>query len=413
MRHEDPREEELRSGLRHIRPPDEADALERAIALSAAEHAEVRGSRVRRGSARRLAAAAIATASVLVLALTPAGAAVRDWVGNAVDGGSDQGVRPALTHVPSGGDLLVHAGSSQFSVAEDGSTKLLGDYRQVAWSPHGVFVAAAVGSRLEAIEPDGDLRWRVVAPGTVSDPTWAPGCCRVGYRSDGDLWAVNGDGTLPRPLAHGIDPVPPVWRPAPYDIETQTSPNVLAYVDGRDRVRSVDVDDGTRSAPAELAEQPLSIEWLDRQRIIAVEQHGLEIVDSAEGSVSEVPVRLQGRRIKAAAVAPDGRSVAVLTESGGSADGSRVRSVLQLRKLAPDGTVESRRNLFSGLGHYDGPIFSPDGSRIELGWREADQWRFISPRRGVDPIPNGDITRQFDPAGHGDALPRIEGWCCG
>lgn len=414
MKRVDPRDETLRSGLRRIHPPDEADALERAIVLSSAEHAEARRSGGRRIPVGRSLAALVATASVVVLALTPAGAQVRHWVGDAVDGLDEAGVRPALTHVPAGGSLLVSSGSERFSVGEDGSTHLLGTFDDVAWSPHGVFVAAARDRELLAIEPDGDLRWRIDAPGPVEDPTWAPGCCRVGYRSAGGLWVVNGDGTDPHELVDRVAAVAPAWKPATYDIETQTSQNVLAYVDDHDRLVTIDADTAATSATARLAAEPISIAWLDRERILVVEPGGLEIVDARAGTATSLPVQLRGRSlIKSAAVALGGRSIALLTESGGPAEGSRLRSTLQLWKLGPEGEVEEARTLFTGLGSYDGPLFAPDGSRIELGWRQADQWRFISPEPGVEPIAVGGITREFDPGSRvGAELPRIDGWCC-
>ena len=408
MRRSDPREAAMRRELERIRPPEEADALERAVALSLAERVEVGRVRTRGPSARRLVGAALASAAVLVLALTPAGAAVRDWVGDAVDGGGD-GVRPALTHVPSGGDLLVSSGSDQFAVGADGTTRLLGSFDNVTWSAHGLYVAGASGQRLAAIEPDGDLRWSITAPGRVSDQTWAPGCCRVGYRSDGGLWVVNGDGTDPHEVVDRVAPVAPAWMPAAYDIETQSSPNVLAYVDDRNRVATIDADSAATSASTELTQEPISVFWLDRKRILAVEPGGLEIVDTADGFVSRLVAPVRGR-ISSAAVAPDGGPVALLSQSGGPVDGSRVRSTLQLLQIGRGGNSQSR-TLFSEPGLYDGPVFSPDGSRIELGWRKADQWRFISTAAGVDPVAIGGITRQFDGGRNGD-MPQIDDWCC-
>jgi hypothetical protein len=407
MRPGDPREEALRRGLDGIRPPDEADALERAVAISLAEQTEARRPAVRVGSARRLVGAVLAAAAVLVVALTPAGAAVRHWVGDAVDGASNEGVRPALTHVPSGGSLLVSSGPDQFAVSSDGSTKLLGSYDSVAWSAQAHYVAGAQGSRLAAIEPDGDLRWSITAPGPVSDQTWAPGCCRVGYRSEGGLFVVNGDGTDPHEVVNRVAPVAPAWMPTVYDIETQASPNVLAYVNDRDRLATINTDNGASSASAPLSAQPIVISWLDQQRILAIEPGGLEIVDTADGFVRELPVQLNGP-ITSAAVAPDGGSVAVLTQSDGAVNG--VRSTLRLIQLDKhDDNPE--RVLFSESGRYDGPVFSPDGSRIELGWRKADQWRFVSTARGVDPVAIGGITREFDGSRNGE-MPRIDGWCC-
>ncbi len=408
MRRSDPREDALRRELDGIRPPGESDALERAVALSLKEQSEVGRPRARGGSAWKLIGAALATASVLVLALTPAGAAVRDWVGDAVGGSAGDGVRPALTHVPSGGSLLVRSGSDQFAVAADGTTRLLGSYDTVAWSAQGLYVAAASDRRLAAIEPDGGVRWSITAPGRVTDQVWAPGCCRVGYRSDGGLWVVNGDGTDPHEVVGRIAPVAPAWMPTAYDIETQASPNVLAYVDSQNRLATINTDNGASSASAPLSTDPIAISWLDQQRILAVEPGGLEIVDSGNGFVDRFEVQLS-EPISSVAVAPDGGSVAVLTETDEPKEG--VRSTVRLIDLEREAPNAEPRVLFSESGRYDGPVFSPDGTRIELGWRKADQWRFISTAKGTDPIAIGGITREFD-GGRSGAMPQIEDWCC-
>ena len=46
----------------------------------------------------------------------------------------------------------------------DGSLRRLGDYSSAGWSPRGLFVVAARGRRLYAVEPDGTVRWSIVRP---------------------------------------------------------------------------------------------------------------------------------------------------------------------------------------------------------------------------------------------------------
>ena len=71
------------------------------------------------------------------------------------------------------------------------------------------------------------------------------------------------------------------------------------------------------------------------------------------------------------------------------------------------------RTVFSGLGRYQGPLFSPDGSRVQVGWREAGQWIFVPTSRDADPIAVDNIARQFESeGGSGQPPPRIESWCC-
>ena len=412
MRRSDPREDALRRDLRANRPDDEEGALERALTIAASEHAGERAMRGEAGVTRRLLAALAGSAVTLALILSPAGAQVRDWVGDAVSGDGDDGVRRALTHVPSGGSLLVSSGAQLFTVAEDGSTGLLGDYDDAAWSPNGTYVAASRGDQLLALEPDGDLRWRVYPPGSVEDQTWAPGCCRVAYRSDGGIWVVDGDGTDNRELAGDAAAVPPDWMPVPYDVETQSSQNVLAYIASDGRLVTIDADTSARSRAVSAVEDPIAVDWLDRRRILVAGRESLAIVDIRDGSVSPLEVPFRGR-IDSMAFSAASSSVALLTEAGGPADGSRIRSALLLAQLGPGGEVTRTRSIFSGLGRYDGPVFAPDGSRIELGWREAGQWRFISPARDVEPVAVGGIAGQFDPGG-GEVgpLPEIEDWCC-
>ena len=412
MRRSDPREDALRRDLQANRPDDEEGALERALTIAAAEHAGARANRRGAGFSRRLLAALVGSVLTLALILSPAGAQVRDWVGDAVSGDGGDGVRRALTRVPSGGSLLVSSGAQVFTVAEDGSTGLLGDYDDAAWSPNGYYVAASRGDQLLALEPDGALRWRVYPSGPVEDQTWAPGCCRVAYRSDGGIWVVDGDGTDNHELIGDVAAVPPEWMPVPYDVETQSSPNVLAYIASDGRLVTIDTDTAARSRAVRVVDDPIAVDWLDRRRIVVAGGESLAIVDIEDGSVTPLDVPFRGR-IESVALSAASSSVALLTEAGGPASGSRIRSTLLLAKLSPDGEATRTRTIFSGLGHYDGPVFAPDGSRIELGWREADQWRFISPARDVEPMAVGGIAGQFDPGGgKAGPLPEIEDWCC-
>jgi hypothetical protein len=409
MSRRDPREEALRAALLRERPEDEDGALERALQIGAAEHRALLPSR-RRRSSRRLIPALLGTAALAAFALTPAGAQVRDWVGDAVTG-DDAEVRGTLDHVPSGGSLLIASGAERYAVADDGSTRLLGSYDSAAWSPNAAYVAAAHGDELAAIDPDGDLRWRIYGPGPIADQAWAPGCCRVAYRSGGGLWVVDGDGTDDHELVPRIAPIAPAWMPVPYDSETQDSPNVIAFLDSRGRLVTVDADSEATSTPIGAVPDPRSLFWLDRSRILVAGSRSLAVVNLRAGSVRNLDIEIPGK-VARAAVAPDSGAVAILAESQGAEAAPRVESTLLLASLNPGAETVRTRVLFSGLGRFDGPVYSPDGTRIELGWREADQWRFISPDPGVEPVAVGGITRQFDPGGGGGPAPRIEDWCC-
>ena len=57
------------------------------------------------------------------------------------------------------------SGSGIWVVQNDGSKRLLAGYRDAAWSPHGLYVAAVHGNELRALEPNGQLTGRLGARG--------------------------------------------------------------------------------------------------------------------------------------------------------------------------------------------------------------------------------------------------------
>ena len=131
----------------------------------------------------------------LVAALiSPAGAAVRDWVGDAVDEGREPAL-PALTSLPSPGSLLVDSARGPWVVREDGSKRLLGSYAESTWSPRGLHVAVTGTHELAAVDPMGEVRWTLTQAGSVTDPAWSPDGYRVAYLNGGALRVVAGDGT--------------------------------------------------------------------------------------------------------------------------------------------------------------------------------------------------------------------------
>jgi hypothetical protein len=357
-----------------------------------------------------IAGSLIAAGAILGLVLTPAGATVTDWVQSAVGGsGTATQERPALTHVPSGGRLLVDTATGQWLVAEDGSRRYLGDFQNATWSPGGLYVAVADGSSLTALSPDGTSQWSVTAPSRVEDPTWAPGCCRVAYRSNGGLWVVDGSGNFNHRLAPNVAAVAPSWRPAQYDLDMQQSRNVLAYVAKNDRLRVVDVDSGRRLADVALSQRPVSIQWLNRDRILVATRDLIEVEDLDAGT-SEVRYHSHGEEIRGVDAQP-GASTAAALVMGRQEGTGKAHSRLVLVGIRPG--EPGHRTVFSGLGRYQGPLFSPDGSRVQVGWREAGQWIFVPTSRDADPIAVDNIARQFEAeGGRGQPPPRIESWCC-
>ncbi len=395
----------LREELREAPVPSDPGSERRAWETVAAAHAELRreppGYRRRRPRAVVVAAAAAAAAAVL--ALTPAGAAVREWIGDAIDPGRDHAM-PALTRVPGGGELLVTSGAGAWVVHADGSRRLLGDYEEATWSPHGRYVGVAAGRELSAVDPRGELRWSV-SRGRISDPRWSPNeGFRVAYLSAYDtgveLRVIWGDGTNDRALATAA-PVAPAWMPR------SGSRNVLAYVDRLDRVVIRDADGGRALAMSPRFTAPLELQWSrDGERLLLLTRSALRILDPAGSvlSVSRFPRGLEG---VAATFRPGGDDVITIRRSVAARP---VRSTVVRTRF--DGGHQRERRLFAGVGRLVGLAYSPDGTRLLVGWRDADQWLFLPAGSGrVETA--GNVSRQFD-SGQGGAasVPRVEGWCC-
>lgn len=357
------RDPELRRRLQDVRVPDEVGAEERAWDVIRAAYAERTPSHPA-SRIRGLALAAAAGVAALAIGLSPAGAKVGDLVRDVI---GEEDARPALRSLPTAGELLVESDSGPWVVREDGSKRLLGDYEQATWSPRGLFVAAADGRELVAVDPLGEVRWTITAPGAVSDPSWAPTGFRIAYRSGDDLRVVAGDGTGDRSVARDVAPVSPMWLPSP---KTKLSAgsgasgaHVLAYLDADGGVRVVDADSGATVRPAPA----------DRDRLRALE------TGSALSPDGERAARVVGR----------GGRAALLLEAGG-----RTRVV------------------FSGPGRLADPTWSPDGRWLLVGWPQADQWLFVRSDEPRRVIAVDGISSQFDPGDteYAAGFPRIAGW---
>jgi hypothetical protein len=65
-------------------------------------------------------------------------------------------------------------------------------------------------------------------------------------------------------------------------------------------------------------------------------------------------------------------------------------------------------------GSLSGLLWSPDGSRLLVSWRDVDQWLFLPAQGGREGRAFGPISAEFAP-GTTPAeaeVPRVEGWCC-
>lgn len=397
-------ERRLRSLLRETPVPDAREAERRGLRVVREAFAQRQPSE--RGGRRMRLVVAFAVAALLgALSLSPAGATVRDWVDDVFTAGVPD-AEPGLTQVPGGGRLLVQSPAGPWVVEEDGSRRLLGRYAEASWSPRGLFVAAAAGNALTAVEPDGTPRWSFSAGAAVADPRWSPSGFEIAYRAGAGLRAIDADGGEDRPIDRDVRPVAPAWSP-------QGLP-MLAYVDAGGRLRIASAEDGERvgSAPALAGIEDL--EWGGESTLLEASPTALRL---RELDVRKLLVRLSSApprelllparvRVRDAALSPDGETVAALLTRG-------VAAAQRSEAVLIDARDGSRRRLFSSPGRLSELTWSPDGSRLLISWREADQWLFVPAdgRGRVRAI--GNIAEQFSPGSEGGAaFPRIAGWCC-
>ena len=384
-----------RTLLREAEAPGERDAGERAWAVAKRAYAERQEAPRRSRGPRLLVAMAGAIVPALAL-LSPAGAAIRDWVSDVVGPGHEH-VRPALRSLPAPGELVVESQRGPWVVQADGTQRLLGAYGEAAWSPHGVYVVAARGPRLVTLEADGDPRWALTAPGPVSSPTWqAPDGFRIAYLSGASLRVVAGDGSGDRQVAARVAPVAPAWRPG--------ARHLLAFVNAAGNVELEDTDSGRRllSYGFPLAHD---LAWSPEGDELAV----------VTGSAVAV-VRPFARRDESFA---QGRPNTTVGQVAFSSTGKRIAFIRSSQAgselvLGRSGTREiPQHTLFSVPGHLVDPTWSPNGRWLLVGWREADQWLFIDTDNPSKVIAINNIDRQFDPGASATGeFPRISGWCC-
>ncbi len=393
-------ERELRERLRDERAPDERGAEERGwrvVAAARAERAAVPGAE-RRGRGRRRALQAALAVGLVALAVSPAGASVRHWVADRVEPGVEH-ARPALTSLPARGSLLVQSARGPWVVHPDGAKRLLGDYAESSWSPHGLFVVATRGHELAALEPDGTVRWTLDRPGRVRLARWnGPDGFRIAYLDGDSLRVVDGDGTGDRPIAGGVAPVPPAWRPGPA--------HELAYARRDGAVLALAADSGSRLFRTPPGPRPISLQWTGGD-LLVVRPNALGLYDSG-GRLRWDWAAPAGASIRSAAAAPDSaatapgtRRIAVVLRDGHAS---------RLLVLGPG----RPRVLFSGPGRFGPAQWSPAGDRLLLPWPSADQWLFLDPSGAAAKLDAvGNVAAQFAPGANAAAgFPSVAGWCC-
>jgi hypothetical protein len=357
----------------------------------------------------RLALAVGAALLLLALLLSPAGAKVRDWIGDAVSSGKP-GAEPALTKLPGGGQLLVESPKGAWIVHADGSRRLLGLYQQAAWSPHGLYVAAAQGNQLSAVDGVGETRWSLSRPQPIAQPRWSGSGFQVAYRAGRSLRVVAGDGTGDRLLVGRVGRAAPAWRPGPDGVD------VLAYGDPSGGAHVIDADSGRELLPP-VPHGPdlLELDWShDGQRLLALYPHVALVIDPPRGLMLPLTHFAGPRdgRFVTAGFAPHGHRLAAIVRHQRPGVQPHSELVLADADSAASGRPVPRR-LFSGPGSFTGLAWSPTGRRLLLAWRDPDQWLFVPTGGGGHVTAIGDIARQFDPGTTSEpAFPSVAGWCC-
>jgi len=395
----------LRTLLREEPIPGAAEAERRGWDLVERAYADRRPER-QTVRPRRLAIALAVTALLAALVLSPAGAAVREWVDDVFTAGVRR-AEPALTEVPGGGRLLVQSQRGPWVVQADGSRRLLGSYREATWSPHGLFLAVASGRTLSAVEPDGTPRWSISAGGRIGEPRWSPSGFRIAYRAGRSLRVERADGTAGTRVAAASAAAPPAWYPP--------GPHVLAYVDAKRRLVVAEADTGSTIDVARASSGVTGLNWSrDGTEILEIAKRGIWLRDVRIGKLAgffqlgtaahlELPA---GAVVRDAAFAPRGRTVAILLKRR-SAGGPRSEALL----IDPSGGPA--RRIFAVSGRLTELAWSPDGRRLLLAWPAADQWLFVPTEAGARLRAIGDVAGAFSPGGSSrGSFPQIGGWCC-
>jgi hypothetical protein len=335
----------------------------------------------RRRDWRPLAAVAVGLA-VLAAAFTPAGHALWSSLRNGTD------AKDNLLSLPAEGRVLVNAQAGAWVVQRDGSKRFLSGYGDAAWSPHGLYLAAARGNQLIALEPNGKVHWKLARPRPVGGPAWSFDGYRIAYMTGRALRIVNGDGTDDRLLSPNVvgSGLPAfAWRPRTHE---------LAYTTGRGRLALIDVDRKRIRwhRPTTNTERLL---WSDDGMRLFVADGRPRILDAAGRTVAE----FERRAVLPAAFVPRSHALALVSVA-------RAKSTVSIYSGS---RYQRQRPIFSGAGLFGGLAWSPDRRWLLVDWRSADQWIFIR-STAVRRIAVRDIGNTFDSGPEHFAT--LGGWCC-
>jgi hypothetical protein len=396
-------ERDASRALRAVPLPDEAGAEQRGLEVADAAFRardRVRWAHRHRGLAVAIAAAALATTVVVVAVLTPPGQAVVDRVRDAV--GREE-AKPALVRLPTSGHLLVVSEAGAWVVRQDGSKRLLGNYADASWSPRGLYVAAAQGQHLVALDAEsGEARWSLARDRSVSEPRWSGGGLdtRIAYRAGPELHVVAGDGSPDEIIATGVGSAAAAWRGASH---------VLAYADAQGHVHVVDTD-SSRELGVTGSGPPV--------RLLAFDRDGRLIVSTPK-EILVYRKTLRGKPVVFARAEMDHEILAfalvgwglVYADYDRAADATTIVRPLCSTAGACLAILNPDVDLFRGAGRVDGLTASPGGRWLVSGWPAADQLLFLRllPRIGKA-VGVSNATDEFSPGSSRGAFPVVMGW---
>jgi hypothetical protein len=363
--------------VKDFRAPDEQEAGERAWRVVRVAYEGREPVTWPRRHARPLVAGALVAAAVAAV-LSPPGRSVVNSLRKAV---GVENAQTELFSLPAAGRLLVSGRGGTWIVNSDGSRRRLGAYRDAAFSPHGLFVAAVRRNELVALDPKGNVRWSLPRR-SPRFPTWTGtfNDTRIAYVAGGRLHVVAGDGTGDR-VVGPASRVPPAWRPGPG--------HVVAYgTRGKAVVYDVDTGRVLLRMPPGL---PQKLTWSDDGKLLLVfRPFGLRVYD------------MQGR-----VVLQDDPSDATHDADAVFAPGTHRLVIIRVHGLASDVfTGRDGRLLFRGSGVFRELAFTPGGRWLLVTWPTANQWVFVrtKPRQIVGA---SRISAQFG------GFPTTVSWCCG
>ena len=181
----------------------------------------------------------------------------------------------------------------------------------------------------------------------MHDARWSPDGYRIAYLAGSVLHVVAGDATGDHAIAAAVTPVAPAWQP--------DADHVLTFAGRQGEIRTYAADETRLLWRARPAQPPHSLSWsADGRTLLAVGRSSLTLYQ-ADGSPAGEILGPGAAPVVTAALAPDGRRLAVVQRT-------RLGSVLWLYpSLRPDATAT--RRLFAA------PASSPTspGRRTDAG----------------------------------------------